>query len=239
MESEKKGNEKGKNRWKVLLLLALIVALIVVGRAFNLGEKLAALKDWIGGLGPLGPIVYVLLYVAAVVLAIPGSAITIAGGALFGAVTGTILVSVGSTIGAGLAFLIARYLARDAVSSWLEKNEKFQKLDRLTEEKGAVIVAITRLVPLFPFNLLNYGFGLTRVRFGTYLFWSWLCMLPGTVFYVAGADAVAKTLSSGKVPWKLLGAVIAAGVILFFLVKRARKKLEEKPSEKSLDGGGK
>jgi uncharacterized membrane protein YdjX (TVP38/TMEM64 family) len=138
------------------------------------------------------------------------------------------LVSIGSTIGAGLAFLVGRYFARDAVARWLNDKEKFKKLDRLTEEHGSIIVAITRLVPVFPFNVLNYGFGLTRVKFWTYVFWSWLCMLPGTILYVVGADAVTKGLAQGRVPWALIGVVVSVVIILTLLVRQARRKLREK-----------
>jgi pyruvate/2-oxoglutarate dehydrogenase complex dihydrolipoamide dehydrogenase (E3) component/uncharacterized membrane protein YdjX (TVP38/TMEM64 family) len=214
--------------WRPVLLLAVVIAILVLARVFGVGERLAALRDWIGTLGPWGPLVFVLIYVAAVVAALPGSAITIAGGALFGSVLGVILVSLGSTLGAGLAFLISRYFARDAVVRWLGNNEKFQRLDRLTEEHGAIMVALTRLVPLFPFNLLNYGFGLTRVPFWTYVFWSWLCMLPGTALYVVGADAFTRGLAQGRVPWGLIGALAAVALILIFLVRSARRKLQLK-----------
>ena len=89
-------------------------------------------------------------------------------------------------------------------------------------------MAITRLVPIFPFNLLNYGFGLTRVPFRTYLFWSWLCMLPGTVLYVVGADAFTRGLAEGRVPGALIGALAAALVILVLLVRYARRMLAER-----------
>ena len=222
------GGEKGKpgGWWRPVLLLAIVVALLTLARIFGVGERLAALRDWIGTLGPWGPLVFVLIYVAAVVAALPGSAITIAGGALFGSVLGVILVSLSSTVGASLAFLISRYFARDAVVRWLGKNEKFQRLDRLTEEHGAIMVALTRLVPIFPFNLLNYGFGLTRVPFWTYVFWSWLCMLPGTALYVVGADAFTKGVAQGQVPWSLIGALGAVAVVLILLVRSARRKLQ-------------
>ena len=220
--------EKPHGWWRPVLLLAVVIAILVLARVFGVGERLEAIRDWIGTLGPWGPLVFVLIYVAAVVAALPGSAITIAGGALFGSVLGVILVSLSSTLGASLAFLISRYFARDAVVRWLSKNEKFQRLDRLTEEHGAIMVALTRLVPLFPFNLLNYGFGLTRVPFWTYVFWSWLCMLPGTALYVVGADAFTKGLAQGRVPWALIGALAGVAVVLFFLVRTARRKLQTK-----------
>jgi uncharacterized membrane protein YdjX (TVP38/TMEM64 family) len=139
--------------------------------------------------------------------------------------------SLGATVGASLAFLISRYFARDAIVRWLSDKEKFRRLDRLTEQHGAIIVALTRLVPLFPFNLLNYGFGLTRVRFWTYVFWSWLCMLPGTILYVVGADAIAKAIAQGRVPWTLVAILVAAAIALALLVRFARRKLQAKENK--------
>jgi uncharacterized membrane protein YdjX (TVP38/TMEM64 family) len=214
--------------WRPVALLAVVIAVLVLAKVFGIGGRLAALRDWIGALNPLGPLVFVLIYVVAVIAALPGSALTIAAGALFGSVEGIILVSISATIGASLAFLIGRYFAREAVVRWLSKSEKFQRLDQLTEEHGAIIVALTRLVPIFPFNLLNYGFGLTRVPFWTYVSWSWLCMLPGTALYVVGADAFTKGLAQGKVPWGLLAALAGVLVILTLLVRSARKKLQLK-----------
>jgi uncharacterized membrane protein YdjX (TVP38/TMEM64 family) len=109
----------------------------------------------------------------------------------------------------------------------LEKNEKFRKLDEMTEKNGSVFVAITRLVPLFPFNVLNYGFGLTGVRFVDYVLWSFLCMLPGTVLYVVGTDAVTTALEEGRVPWLLIGVVVTVAALLTVLVARLRKKIKE------------
>ena len=219
-----------------LLLLAVVAVLLVLARVLGLGEMLGELQDWIEGLGPVGPVVFLGLYILAVVAAIPGAAITLAAGALFGTVLGVIVVSAGSTVGATLAFLIARYFARDAVGQWASRNEKFARLDRLTERHGAVIVAVTRLVPLFPFNLLNYGFGLTRVRLWTYVFWSWLCMLPATVVYVAGADVLTRALTEGDVPWPLVGVLAAVLVLTLLLARYMRGYLKKKELES--DGNG-
>jgi uncharacterized membrane protein YdjX (TVP38/TMEM64 family) len=214
--------------WKKgIIILAVVVVLILV-RILGIGERLGDLREWIVSLGYWGPVAFITLYIVATVAAIPGSAITVVAGALFGSVFGVLWVSIASTIGATLAFLIARYLARNIVTEWLSKNEKFQKLDRMTEEHGAIIVALTRLVPLFPFNLLNYGFGLTRVRLGTYIFWSWLCMLPGTILYVVGTDALISGLRQGRVPWALVGVFVLAVVLVGVLVRIGRKKLQEK-----------
>ncbi len=227
------GNERAapdssrKDIWKLVLFAAIVLSLILLARAFGLGERLQELREWIAAMGPLGMAVYVGLYIVAVVAAVPGLPISIAGAAIFGAFKGVFLVSIGSTLGAGLAFLTARYLARNAVGRWLSGNEKFQRLDRLTEKHGAIIVAITRLVPLFPFNLLNYGFGLTRVPFWTYLFWSWLCMLPGTIVYLVGTDAVIRAATTGKVPWIIVGVFVAALAAVLLAVRFAKGRLKE------------
>ncbi len=214
--------------WRPVALLGGIAAILVLASVLGIGERLADLRDWIQGLGPWGPVVFLFLYAAAVVAAVPGSALTVTAGALFGSVLGVILVINAATLGASLAFLVSRYFARDAVARWLSQNEKFRKLDRMTEEHGTIIVAITRLVPLFPFNLLNYGFGLTRVPFWTYVVWSWICMLPGTMIFVVGADALTQGLTQGEIPWGLVAILAVAGLILTVLVRQARRTLKEK-----------
>ncbi len=212
--------------WRLALLVGFLAALRVLAWAFGLGDQLESLREWLTTLGPLGPVVFLGLYIIAVVTALPGSVISAAAGLLFGSVLGVILVSLGATIGASLAFLISRYLARDAMVNWLGRNHKFQRLDRLTEEQGAIVVALTRLVPIFPFNLLNYGFGLTKVPFGTYVFWSWLCMLPGAVFYVVGADALAQAVSRGTAPWFLVAVFLGALIFLAVVAGLARGRLD-------------
>ena len=222
-------NAKGKMQglWRPIMLIAVIIIVLILARVFGLGKYLGNLQDWIKDLGFWGPVVFVIIYVGAVVVGIPGSAITIAAGALFGSVFGVILVSISSTLGASLAFLVARYFARDAIARRLSTQEKFSRLDQLTEKHGAIIVAITRLIPIFPFNLLNYGFGLTRVHFWTYVFWSWLCMLPGTVLYVVGTDAITSGISQGKIPWVLIGVVVGVGIMLVIITRYARRQLKE------------
>src|ERR1035437_2411449 len=211
--------------WRPLILVILLSAFIILLRFSGAADKLTDVREWINGLGSWGPLVFVLIYILAVVLALPGSAITIAGAALFGSVWGVVLVSIASTTGASICFLVSRYLARDFILRKFAQNEKFLKLNRLTEEHGAIVVAITRLIPLFPFNVLNYGFGLTGVRFRTYVFWSWLCMLPGTILYVVGTDAILSGISEDKIPWLLVLVLLLAANILAFLVYLARKKL--------------
>ena len=213
--------------WRPILLLAAVLAVMILAYVFNIGDKIKSLQGWIAGLGAWGPAIFVLIYAVATVAALPGVALTAIAGGIFGSITGIISVSIGSTLGAALAFLAARYFARSSVESWLAGNERFQKLDRMVEQQGAIVVAITRLVPLFPFNLLNFGFGLTKVPFGTYVLYSWLCMLPGTILYVVGFDALFTGLKEGRIPWALIAVVAAMALLLFFIVKKARQRLKD------------
>lgn len=211
-----------------LVLLAALATMLIVTKVFAPVDILRVWRNWLQDLGPWGPLFFVIIYSVAAVAVIPGSAFTVAAGVLFGSALGIILVSLGATIGASLAFLVSRYFARDAVVHWLGTNEKFQRLDRLTAEHGAIIVALTRLLPIIPYNLLNYAFGLTRVPFWMYVFWSWLCMLPAIVLYVVGADALANALVRGEISWTLVAALAAAAVILMLLVKVARGQFRDR-----------
>lgn len=201
---------------KIVLGLALCFLIAI---AYLLRERLSAdlLVIWIRSLGAWAPVVYVLIYVVAAPLFIPGAPITIAGGALFGPVWGTLYSIVGATGGAALAFLIARHLAGD----WAERKAggAVRKLKKGIEEDGWRFVAFTRLVPLFPFNLLNYGFGLTRVKFSHYIVASFLCMMPGAAAYTFVGYAGREAVAGGEGPLLKIGT--ALGLILFvFMLPR-------------------
>ena len=151
-EAAETGGGKGRtwrDLWRPVALLTFVIAMIILARIFGWGEHLGELRQWIQSLGAWGPLVFVLLYILATVAALPGVVLSVIGGAIFGSVSGVILVSIASTLGASLAFLIARYFAREAVARWLSGNEKFKRLDEMTERHGAIIVAIVRLIPLF------------------------------------------------------------------------------------------
>jgi uncharacterized membrane protein YdjX (TVP38/TMEM64 family) len=222
-----KPSDKKAAWYKPVALILVIVAVFILGNVFGIGEKLGQLRSWIESFGSLAPLAYIILYILATVAAVPGVALSLIAAALFGSFRGVIYVSIGSTIGAALAFLVSRYIARDAASAWLKNNPRFLKLDAMTEAHGAVIVALTRLVPLFPFNLLNYGFGLTKVRFLTYVFWSWLCMLPGTILYLVGFDSVLKGITENRAPWLLIAIFLLAAAVVFLLTRYAKKRLNK------------
>ena len=231
--SQESAGQSKKGLWKPVLLILIIIGIMVTAHVTGAGSKLKELKDWIQNLGPAGYAVFVFLYIGTTVFALPGSVLTFMAGALFGTVTGSVLVSVASTAGAGICFIIARYIARKPIERSLSRNETFQKLDSLTEKQGPIIVAVTRLVPVFPFNLLNYGFGLTKVPFPVYLIVSWICMLPATIVYVGIGDAVSKG-AQGTVDWKTLVTLSIVVLIMVAAVSMAKKKLHQTEEGKEM-----
>lgn len=206
--------------------MAVLVTVIILLRFTGVIEKFQDICADLKCLGSWAPLAFIGLYIIAVVAAIPGSALTALAGVLFGPIRGVVYVSIASTLGATLAFLIARYLARDFISAQLSRSEAFRKLDDMSCKYGVWIVAIVRLVPIFPFNLINYGLGLTRVSFFNYVFFSWLFMLPGTFLYVAGGDVLKRVVSDGAIPWKLVLLVVLTGLILYFLAIKFKKRLK-------------
>jgi uncharacterized membrane protein YdjX (TVP38/TMEM64 family) len=206
--------------------LAAVVALVLaLGAALFFFDGRALLReglDAIGRLGPWGPVIFVLLYIAATVLFVPGSALTLGAGALFGVGLGSVYVSIASTLGATAAFLVGRYLARDWVGKKIESHASFAAIDRAVAAEGWKIVGLTRLSPAFPFSLLNYAFGLTRVSLRDYVLASWIGMMPGTVMYVyLGSLARAagdRTRTPGE--WALYGVGLLATIVVTVLVTR-------------------
>ncbi len=212
-------------RWTLLGLLALglIILLIFFDVRGLLSEALAQVKK----LGVWGPLIFVLVYVLAAVLFVPGSALTLGAGAVFGVVRGSIYVSIASTLAAGVAFLLGRYVARDWIAKKIQGNATFDSIDRSLADEGWKIVLLTRLSPVFPFTLLNYAFGLTRVRFREYILWSWIGMMPGTVLYVylgslvnLGAGAQQRTPAQ----WTAYGLGLAATIAVTLVITRMAKR---------------
>ena len=207
---------------KVMLVIVAIIALIAVGHYFHLGEVFSALLDRIRGLGALAPVLFITLYIVGAILFVPGSVLTIGAGVLFGLLWGSIYVSIGATIGATAAFLIGRYLARDWVRSQLEGNRKFAAIDQAVGREGWKIVLMTRLSPVFPFNLLNYAFGLTAVTLRDYFLATWIGIMPGSVLYVyigslGGTLAAASTSHQTPARWvlRIVGLAATLGVAIY------------------------
>ena len=169
---------------KNLIAISLMLVLAFVLWKFPVDEGLLSLVEWIKGQGSVGFIVYILVYIAAAVLFIPGSIITLGAGFAYGVLTGSILVSIASILGATASFLVGRYLARDWVAKKVANNESFRRIDNAVAGRGFKIVLLTRLSPIFPFTFQNYGYGLTGVSLRDYFFASWIGMIPGTIMYV-------------------------------------------------------
>jgi uncharacterized membrane protein YdjX (TVP38/TMEM64 family) len=171
-------------RRKLVSWVLLIGCVLVLARYLHVQGFLRSALGWIRDLGPWGAAIFVGLYILATVFFLPGSILTLGAGAVFGVIQGSLLVSVASTLGATAAFLVGRHLARGWVSKQIAGNATFAAIDDAVAQEGWKIVGLTRLSPVFPFNLLNYAFGVTRVSARDYVLASWIGMMPGTLMYV-------------------------------------------------------
>ncbi|HHD11673.1 MAG TPA: TVP38/TMEM64 family protein [Deltaproteobacteria bacterium] len=216
--------KRARVKFTVLALLVAGGALTIrwLGASGYLTEE--SLKEWIEGYGLWGPVVYILVYSIAPALMAPGLPLTVVGGILFGPLWGVVYTAIGATTGATVAFLIARYLGREWVAEKI-RGTRLEVLDREVERRGWKVVAFTRLIPLFPFNLLNYAFGLTGIGLFTYVVASFVFMLPGIVAYVVFSDSLFALLVRGELRWKFLAALgLVATVSLLPLLYRWYRK---------------
>ncbi|HYW92205.1 MAG TPA: TVP38/TMEM64 family protein [Gammaproteobacteria bacterium] len=215
-------------RWRLvmrILGICLLLAVVAAGVSQRQHLSVAAIRSWVQGTGAWAPLVFMGLYALLTMAFLPGTILTLAGGALFGPGWGTFYSLTGATLGAAGAFLVARHLAGD----WVRRRAG-RRLDRLLEgieQEGWRFVAFVRLVPLFPFNLLNYALGLTRIRFPAFVLASYVFMLPGAFAYAylgyAGREALAG--GPGLLRKGLLAlAVLAAVAFLPRLMRRLRRR---------------
>ena len=248
-EEEIKSTGSGKQQQilKLIAIAAIVAVLIVAAKYFNVQQYLKNALEWVDGLGSTGPVVFIIIYIVATVGFIPGSLLTLGSGVLFGVVFGSIYVFIGATIGATCAFLVGRYIARGSVEKQIEGNQKFKAIDTAVAREGLKIVLLTRLSPIFPFNLLNYAFGVTQVSLKDYFLGS-IGMLPGTIMYVyigslAGSLATLGTeqQSGGAPPWaqwaiRIIGFAATVGVTVY-VTRIAKKALETEISEDAVGDG--
>jgi len=212
-----------------VIVLLLVAAGILAARAFGLGdlirlENVARLKQGIEGYGALAPAVYIAGYILAVVFFVPGLPITVLGGVAFGPLWGTLYVWIAATIGAGLAFLVARYGVRSTVERWVQASPRIAKMDGQVARHGWRIVMLTRLVPIFPFNLQNYAYGITRIGFWPYAITSSICMLPGTAAFTFAGGA----LSDGRGDVRRTLAYLAIAGVLLVLISLIPRWLQRR-----------
>jgi len=198
----------------------------------GLGGVVARFREWVGDFGSMAPLIYGLGYIVFVVLLIPGGALTLGAGITFGLGLGVLTVFVAANIGTALAFLIARYFLRSRVEHWLAGREKLTAVDRAVESQGWRVVALTRLSPVFPFNVQNYFYGVTGVSFGGYVLASLIGMLPGTVLYVyiGAAGAGVASAAGGAASWGqtilFVAGLIATLIVVVLVTRVAKRELE-------------
>jgi len=222
---------------RLVALIAIVIALLLAMRFLPVQQWLRNFNDWVGQMGTAGIFIFIGVYALGTVLLAPGSVLTIGAGFAFGLWKGFIAVSAGSTLGAALAFLVARYIARERVVAIAQRNEKFREIDSAVGKQGAKLIFLLRLSPVIPFNLSNYLYGLTGVKFWPYVLASWIGMMPGTFLYVyigtAGKAAVSaaaggEAVQRGWQYWTFTGVGHAATIVVtVWVTKIARDALKK------------
>jgi uncharacterized membrane protein YdjX (TVP38/TMEM64 family) len=222
---------------RLVALATILIALFLAMRFLPVREWLTSFNNWVGQMGVAGIFVFIIVYAVATVLLAPGSVLTIGAGFAFGLWKGFVAVSAGATLGASLAFLIARFIARDKIEAVARRNEKFQKIDNAIGKEGAKLIFLLRLSPVIPFNLSNYFYGLTAVKLWPYVLASWIGMMPGTFLYVyigtasklaVSAAAGGEQMKHGWQYWTLISFGLAATVIAtIWVTKIARDALRK------------
>jgi len=232
-------NEKSRPKSAVGRLAALaviVIGLLVVMRFLPVTYWLHDFNNWIGKVGIEGILIFIAVYAAATVLLAPGVILTIGAGFAFGLWKGFLAVSAGATLGAALAFLVARSIARDRIEAMAKGNDRFRRIDSAISEQGAKIIFLLRLSPVIPFNLSNYFYGLTGVKFWPYVFASWVGMMPATFLYVfigtAGKAAVSaaggEAMKYGWQYWTFVSVGFPATILVtIWVTKIARDALKK------------
>lgn len=241
--SDRPESDAGRSKlWpRIALGVAALVALVWIGR--ETGALLPRFAEWVDGLGVWAPLAFMVGYAVATVAFVPGALLTLAAGVVFGLLEGTIYVFVAATVGAALAFLVARYLARPAIERRMERNERFASIDRAIGAQGRRIVFLLRLSPVFPFVLLNYALGLTSVRFADYMIAS-IGMIPGTLLYVYYGKVVGEVaalaggaeLERGLEYYAVLTLGLAATIAVTAVVTRIARRALREATEEGGDG---
>lgn len=219
--------ESKKTSWpKLLVVGCVVVGLLAASRFVDVPRMLVDALSWIEGLGLLGMAMFVVLYIVACVFVLPGSILTLGAGAIYGLGVGFTLVSVGSTLGASATFVIGRYMARDWVAGKVSSSRTFTLIDEAVAAQGWKIVFLTRLTPLIPFNIQNYGYGLTKVDLLPYVIASWIGMMPGTVLftYVGTLGGDAAEGGSSAATWAMRGVALVATILVTVVITRIAKK---------------
>ena len=209
------------NYKKIIFTLFLLIGIIfaIIGRESFDNENIKNILEFYG---TFAPFIFIFIYALATVLFLPGLILTILAGALFGPFFGTIYAISGATLGATLAFLNARYISYGKIEKMIE-GSKLEFIKKSVEEEGWKFVAFTRLVPLFPFNLLNYSFGLTKIKLSEYIWSSFLFMIPGTLGYVYLGFTGTEIVTGGENIIQTILILIAILVTVMYLPHYIKK----------------
>src|SRR5256885_4646691 len=220
---------------RLVALIVIVIALFLVMKFLPVQQWLRTFSDWVGQMGVTGIFIFIGVYVVATVLLAPGAILTIGAGFAFGLWKGFLAVSAGSTLGAALAFVVARFIARERVAVIAQRNEEFRAIDSAIGKQGAKLIFLLRLSPIIPFNLSNYFYGLTGVKFWPYVFASWSGMIPSTFLYVyigtasklaVSAAADGEAVKHGWQYWTLISfGLVATVVVTIWVTKIARDAL--------------
>jgi len=227
----------GKNASEQLIaFLVILIGLLLAAQFLPVQQWLRSFNDWVGKMGLAGIFIFIAVYAAATVLLAPGAILTIGAGFAFGLWKGFLAVSAGATLGAALAFLVARFIARDKIEAMARRNPKFRRIDNAIGKQGAKLIFLLRLSPVIPFNLSNYFYGLTAVKFWPYVLASWIGMMPGTFLYVyIGTVGKAAVLAAGgeavKQGWQywtfISVGLVGTIVVTIWVTKIARDALKK------------
>jgi len=243
------GSTPSARPWLRPVLVAGVIALAVVAMARSgvldgdLRDQVLRLDAWFSGLGAWAPVVFIGLWVAVCLLMVPGLPVSIVGGLIFGAVWGSVWTTVGANLGAAAAFLVGRYAARDTVAGWVARHPALARIDAGVRRHGWRMLIITRLVPVFPFNLQNYAYGLTAIPFSTYVLVTLPSMIPATVAYNFAAGSAREVVLSGGEPAAVRTtfvylAIAAVAFVLLSLVPRWVTRWYRDDAEAGVERGG-
>ena len=227
---------------RLVALVVIVIGLLLGARFLPVQQWLRSFNDWVGQMGLAGIFIFIAVYAVATVLLAPGTILTMGAGFAFGLWKGFLAASAGATLGAALAFLVARFIARDKIEAMARRSDKFQRIDNAIGHQGAKLVFLLRLSPVIPFNLSNYFYGLTAVKFWPYVLASWIGMMPGTFLYVyigtAGKAAVSaaggETVKQGWQYWTFMSiGLVATIVVTIWVTTIARDALKKTADVKS------
>ena len=214
------------NRGRILVGAGVLIALLVLWYFVPVEHWLKAFRDWIQGLGALGVLAFVVLYVIITAVMGPAAGLTLIAGLVYGA-WGFPLVVGAATLAATTAFLIGRYVAYERVARMVDKNKKLRALNKAVSQEGWKVVGLLRLSPLFPFGLKNYLFSVTDIGLVPFVLATAIGIMPITALYVYIGSLGQTDAGGGALEWVLLGAgLVTTCAAVWLVTKKAREALE-------------